>query len=88
MSEPIVVHTEIVNPESGERRLTVRRWPAGTLIDEVALVNADPDVMRRDGDTVTITVSNGRAVYQLGEPSVYSMAYPAYLISSRLTEER
>ena len=87
MSEPIVMRTEIVNVETDERRLTVDYWPRETTIDAYVMVTVDPAVMQRDGDRVTITVANGQAVYQLGESSVYPMVRPAYLISSRLTEE-
>lgn len=78
--EPITIHAKTI--------WTVESWPRETTFDAYLLKTADPAMMTVDGDTVTITVENGQAVYRLArdESDVYSATIPAYLISSRLSE--
>lgn len=48
-------------------RVTVDYWPDRAWCSATLLEVADPAHIHREGDLITITVSNGEAVYQLGE---------------------
>ncbi len=83
MSEPLTVtkHTST----DGIETLTVDAWPRETVIDDILLKQADPAFMQQDGDTLTIRVSNGQAVYRL-EADHLRLAHNAWLVSSRLSK--
>lgn len=85
MPEPLIVRVH-TNPETGDRTLTVDAWPRETKIDAAFLAQADERCVKRVDDLVTVTVANGQAVYELGEPDLYTMAWTARLVSSRLSE--
>lgn len=85
MSEPLTVYRDTVDAETGAYRLRVERWPRETEIEDVLLAQ-EADWLHLRGDTVTIIVSNGQAVYHLGEGDPYRLARPAHLISARLTD--
>lgn len=84
--EMLLVKTHV--DAAGNRTLTVDAWPRETMIDSFLIAQSDPEHLRRVGDAVIIEVANGRAVYELtGDMNIASVAYPARLVSSRLTEE-
>jgi hypothetical protein len=71
---------------------TVERWPKVIEVSEMLFVKSTPGYLNREGDTLTITVTNGQAVYRevacrgaeyglIGTTTVYTLE------SSRLTEE-
>jgi hypothetical protein len=73
----------------GWRTTTVEDWPRETFFDDSIFGQTDPAQLSLRGDLVTITVSNGQAVYQLlpgASDGWYGrLALPARLVSSRLT---
>lgn len=87
MVEPLVFRQD-TNPDTGDVtiRVDVERWPRHIEIGATALTQFDASFCCRDGNLVTFTVANGQATYELGDFSPYSMAYPATLVSSRLSE--
>ena len=84
MDEPITVTTH--TSADGSQTFTVERWPRDVVFDDYLLKTANTDVLRVDGDEVTITVENGKAVYQLRYADIDPryLAIPASLVSSRL----
>jgi hypothetical protein len=79
---PFVLDVEYV------KRVTVKAWPREVAFSCFFLETADPDVLTVDGDEVTLTVDNGRAVYALGPASTTAPIRRGTLISSRLSEGR
>lgn len=71
---------------SGGTIWTVDGWPREAEMADEFLATAAAPVVRVDGATVTIAVSNGLAVYELGEPDVQRRCRPAYLVTSRFSE--
>lgn len=88
MSEPITLTVHQI--EDGTRITTVDSWPRETMFDDSIFGQADPAQLNVTGDTVTVTVSNGEAVYQLlrGATDDPRLSIPARLVSSRLTEHQ
>lgn len=85
MSEPIIL--TVHQDEHGSRTTTVMNWPRETMFDPAIFGQADPAHLVRDGDCVTITVANGRAVYELlGGDDDPHLSIPARLISARLSD--
>jgi hypothetical protein len=87
MSERLLV--TIHEAAGSERRTTVHSWPREMLFDPGLFAQTDPAQISRNGDVVTVTVSNGQATYHLlpgaaGDPR---LAIPARLISARLTSD-
>jgi hypothetical protein len=81
--EPLRV---IQRTEEDRRWLLVESWPRETEIPDEIVAQADPKAFAVDGDTLTITVSNGRAVYHLEPHDLLRVARRAYLVSSRISE--
>lgn len=86
MSEPIIL--TVHQAEDGTRTTTVDRWPSSTMFDESIFGQSDPAQLSVAGDIVTVTVTNGQAVYQLvRDPTADPrLSIPARLISARLSE--
>ncbi len=70
--------------DQGHETVMVDRWPRQIEVDEVFLSRSSQDHVQIDGDTLTFTVTNGRAVYQIVERSLILMTAKAQRVSSRL----
>ena len=67
-------------------RVTVDRWPRLILFDLAMGTSGASGLCRLDGDVLTLTVSNGRAVYHLEQECEQSMAALGYLESCWIQE--
>lgn len=85
MGEPIIL--TVYQARDGTRTTTVASWPRETMFDESIFGQSDPAQLAVSGDIVTVTVSNGQAVYQLlkGATDDPRLSIPARLVSSRLS---
>lgn len=61
-------------------------WPSQIEIDAALMASADPALMAKDGERITITPSNGLAVYAVVEYDPWRLVYRCQLESSRLTQ--
>ena len=87
MSEEPILMTKHTNAD-GVVTLTVASWPRDVVFEDGFLRQADPALLQRDGDMLTIRVSNGQAVYRLDceNYNILDLGWRAHLVSSRFSE--
>ncbi len=64
--------------------VTADRWPDVILVDDAALKYSDIHILHLDDATLTITVSNGRAVYAV-ERDWFRAAWRGTLVESEMS---
>ena len=73
--------------DQGHESVTVDQWSRQIEVDEVCIRYARHGFIQRDGDTLTLTVDNGRATYRIVDPGVTTLAHRAVLVSCTLQQE-